>query len=214
MEERNLQAIDGATLMGLHLEPTRFCVDTLLPQGVCFLGGASKIGKSWMVLDWCVRIAKGEPVWGLPTQKASRAPGCPAWHWFWGPRPPAPDNRYKQGAKRERRRHMAKPRKRNQTLTVRLTEQEKERIQTQAKKARRSVTDYLVALSWETPICLGPDTRPLLVELKRMGSNVNQIAQKVNAGAFTSYNFQEVVDQLGALHEALCRLTRSSPWQR
>lgn len=48
MEERNLQAIDGATLMGLHLEPTRFCVDTLLPQGVCFLGGASKIGKSWM----------------------------------------------------------------------------------------------------------------------------------------------------------------------
>ena len=68
---------------------------------------------------------------------------------------------------------MAKPRKRNQTLTVRLTQAEKERIQTQAKKARRSVTDYLVALSWETPICLGPDTRPLLVELKRMGSNVN-----------------------------------------
>ena len=62
---------------------------------------------------------------------------------------------------------MAKPRKRNQTLTVRLTQAEKERIQTQAKKARRSVTDYLVALSWETPICLGPDTRPLLVELKR-----------------------------------------------
>ena len=44
-----------------------------------------------------------------------------------------------------------------------------------------------------------------------MGSNVNQIAQKVNAGAFTSYNFQEVVDQLGALHEALCRLTREQP---
>lgn len=71
MEERNLQAIDGATLMGLYLEPTRFCVDTLLPQGVCFLGGASKIGKSWMVLDWCVRIAKGEPVWGLSTQKGT-----------------------------------------------------------------------------------------------------------------------------------------------
>ena len=24
-----------------------------------------------MVLDWCVRIAKGEPVWGLPTQKGT-----------------------------------------------------------------------------------------------------------------------------------------------
>ena len=109
---------------------------------------------------------------------------------------------------------MAKPRKRDKTLTVRITAQEKERIQTQARKARRSVTDYLVALSWETPICLGPDTRPLLVELKRIGSNINQIVQKVNAGAFTSYNFQEVVDQLGALHQELCRLVRSSPWQR
>ena len=46
---------------------------------------------------------------------------------------------------------MAKPRKRNQTLTVRLTQAEKERIQTQARKTRRSVPDYLVALSWVSP---------------------------------------------------------------
>ena len=71
VKRKKLQVIDGETLMDLRLEPTRFCVDTLLPQGVCFLGGASKIGKSWMVLDWCVRIAKGEPVWGLPTQKGT-----------------------------------------------------------------------------------------------------------------------------------------------
>ena len=55
---------------------------------------------------------------------------------------------------------MAKPRKRNQTLTVRLTEQEKEQIQAQAKKARRSVTDYLVALSWETPTAWGRTPAP------------------------------------------------------
>lgn len=109
---------------------------------------------------------------------------------------------------------MAKPRKRNQTLTVRLTEQEKERIQTQAKEARRSVTDYLVALSWETPICLGEDVRPLLVELKRIGNNVNQIAAKVNAGAFRSYNFQEVIDSLGDIHRELCSIARKRPWQR
>ena len=48
MEERNLQAIDGATLMGLHLEPTRFCVDTLLPQGVVLPGRGV---QDWQVLD-------------------------------------------------------------------------------------------------------------------------------------------------------------------
>ena len=62
MEERNLQAIDGATLMGLYLEPTRFCVDTLLPQGVCFLGGASKIGTvSYTHLDVYKRQSHRKP---------------------------------------------------------------------------------------------------------------------------------------------------------
>lgn len=67
----NLTVIDGETLMDMKLPPTKFCVDTLLPQGLCILGGASKIGKSWWVLDLCVRIAKGEPMWDLKTTKGT-----------------------------------------------------------------------------------------------------------------------------------------------
>ena len=66
-EKTELAVIDGETLMDMKLPPTKFCVDTLLPQGLCILGGASKIGKSWWVLDLCVRIAKGEPMWELKT---------------------------------------------------------------------------------------------------------------------------------------------------
>jgi hypothetical protein len=32
------------------------------------LCGAPKIGKSWLVLDWCIRIAKGEDVWTFKTK--------------------------------------------------------------------------------------------------------------------------------------------------
>ena len=42
-----LTVIDGETLMDTRLEPTKFCIDTLLPQGITILGGAPKIGKSW-----------------------------------------------------------------------------------------------------------------------------------------------------------------------
>ena len=51
MADKNvkLAVIDGETLMDMKLPPTKFCVETLLPQGMCILGGASKIGKSW----WC-----------------------------------------------------------------------------------------------------------------------------------------------------------------
>lgn len=73
MADKNvkLAVIDGETLMDMNLPPTKFCVDTLLPQGMCILGGASKIGKSWWVLDLCVRIAKGEPMWDLKTTKGT-----------------------------------------------------------------------------------------------------------------------------------------------
>ena len=66
-----LTVIDGETLMDTRLEPTRFCIDTLLPQGITILGGAPKIGKSWWVLDICIRIAKGESVWDMPTTKGT-----------------------------------------------------------------------------------------------------------------------------------------------
>ena len=71
-ENKNtLTVIDGETLMDMRLPPTKYCVDTLLPQGVFILGGAPKIGKSWLVLDLCICIAKGESLWDLPTHRGT-----------------------------------------------------------------------------------------------------------------------------------------------
>ena len=46
MQTKKLQVVDGETLMDTRLEPTRFVVEQLLPQGLALLGGAPKIGKS------------------------------------------------------------------------------------------------------------------------------------------------------------------------
>ena len=66
-----LTVIDGETLMDARLPKRSFCIETLLPEGISMLGGAPKIGKSWMVLDFGVRIAKGEPIWNLPTKQGT-----------------------------------------------------------------------------------------------------------------------------------------------
>ena len=68
---KKLTVIDGETLMDMRIKPISFCIDSLLPQGVSLLCGAPKIGKSWLVLDWCVRIAKGEEVWNFKTVKGT-----------------------------------------------------------------------------------------------------------------------------------------------
>ena len=63
--------IDGPTLMDMNRERKSFCVEPLIPKGVCILGGAPKVGKSWLALDLCIRVAKGEPLWDLPTRKGT-----------------------------------------------------------------------------------------------------------------------------------------------
>ena len=71
MLENEMIAVDGETLWGLEFAVQRFCIRSLLPQGLCILGGAPKIGKSWLMLDWCIRIAKGEPIWGMETTQGT-----------------------------------------------------------------------------------------------------------------------------------------------
>ena len=68
-KQNNIKVIDAETLMDKRLPPTKFCVDTLLPQGLCILGGAPKVGKSWFVLDLCTHVARGDEFLGLPATR-------------------------------------------------------------------------------------------------------------------------------------------------
>ena len=55
----------------MDLPATKFVIKDLLPQGLAIIGGAPKVGKSWLILDWCVRIAKGETIWNFSTTKGT-----------------------------------------------------------------------------------------------------------------------------------------------
>lgn len=81
-------------------------------------------------------------------------------------------------------------------------------ITAKASKAKMSLTDFLVAVSLQTPIHIAEDVKPLLVELKRIGNNVNQITTKVNAGAVYANGLQEVADELYGIYEQVYRIAR------
>ena len=99
-------------------------------------------------------------------------------------------------------------RKRNKTLTIRLTDQEYDTILRKTLRSGMSITDFLVTAAQQTQIYVAEDTRPLVIELKRIGNNLNQITAKINAGIFRSYNFQEVIDLQRAIYEEVHRIGR------
>ena len=101
---------------------------------------------------------------------------------------------------------MPENRKRNVTLTIRVTPGEKDAILRKAKQADMNLTDYLVTSALSAQILVAEDLKPALTELKRIGTNLNQITTKINVGAFKSYNFSEVIQWQARIYEELVRI--------
>ena len=96
---------------------------------------------------------------------------------------------------------MPEKRKRNLTLTIRVTPGEKDAILKKSKQADMTLTDYLVTSALTTQIFVAEDLKPALLELKRIGNNLNQITTKIYVGAFQSYNFSEVIKWQRKIYE-------------
>lgn len=59
---------NAADLMRQTFKPVQWAVNGILPEGVSILSGDPKLGKSWLVFQFCIAVAGGAPVW------AGRAP--------------------------------------------------------------------------------------------------------------------------------------------
>ena len=65
--DNKLKTVDAETLLSTPMSKTMFIVDGLISQGVNVISGASKIGKSWLMLWLGLQAAQGNSIWGLPT---------------------------------------------------------------------------------------------------------------------------------------------------
>ena len=66
-----IELITAEELFNKPLDHPRMVIEGILSNGLAILAGDSKIGKSWMVLWLCLKLARGEPVWGFPTSRTN-----------------------------------------------------------------------------------------------------------------------------------------------
>ena len=71
MTQAKLITMDAGTLLTTPLPPTRFIIGGILPQGLHILAGAPKIGKSWLALMICLRVASGEALWDFQVSRGT-----------------------------------------------------------------------------------------------------------------------------------------------
>ena len=68
---KKLNTITCEELMNTPMMPSPFFVGGLIKTGLYILAGSPKVGKSWLSLDICLSIAKGEKVLGEKTLKGT-----------------------------------------------------------------------------------------------------------------------------------------------
>lgn len=63
------KSISLKELLEMNIEPPHIVVENMLYQGLTILAGAPKVGKSWLCLDLCISVCKGQQFLGLKTNK-------------------------------------------------------------------------------------------------------------------------------------------------
>lgn len=65
-----LETITAASLMDKQFDPQHELIESMLAPGLYILAGASKIGKSWLVLQIAHCVSMGIPLWERKVQKS------------------------------------------------------------------------------------------------------------------------------------------------
>lgn len=86
---------------------------------------------------------------------------------------------------------IAEKRQRDKVLGIRLTEKERQKIVDKAKSVNMSTNEFIIKCTNKAKIKAPLDLKPVTLELKRIGNNINQIAMKANSGAITVVNLEE-----------------------
>lgn len=101
-----------------------------------------------------------------------------------------------------------KSRKRNCSLTIRMTDNEKKYLKRKAEKSQMSMTDFIIALTLKKPVGSSENLNHILIKLKIISDKLNQIETEIRAGIFEQNHFQDILDMQKNLFETICETAK------
>lgn len=84
-------------------------------------------------------------------------------------------------------------------INFRISLEEKKKLQAKAKQAHMSISSYIIALSENKKITVAENILELLLEITRIGTNINQIAHIGNSQKYV--NKQQLDEVLNLLED-------------
>ena len=192
-----LTVIDGETLMDKRLPPTKFCVDTLLPQVTLFLL-LSQI-PSLTSLAFLHRMSDDAfiasfafvlrpPKWRPQRRRAMPIPLSIIYE----------------------RSLSVKEKNKNIILSFRVTPEEKTWIEEHSYGHYRRISDFVRDCIFKKEIVNIDGADEIAHELQRIGNNLNQLTRAVNAGFVRAVDLGETKREVQKVWQSLNSLFRDA----
>ncbi len=100
-------------------------------------------------------------------------------------------------------------RKRNVTITIRCTEDERQRIYNKAQQYGLTLSDFVLRSALGKKIVTADGLADVLKEQKSIGRNLNQIALLGNMKRLKSVRLDELITQHEKATSALCKIAKT-----
>lgn len=100
-------------------------------------------------------------------------------------------------------------RKRNCTITIRCTEDERQRIYNKAKAHHLTLSDYVLRSALGKKIIVAEGLSDVLKAQKLIGNNLNQIALLANMGRLKAVDLKPLLEQHKRATEKLCEIAKA-----
>lgn len=100
-------------------------------------------------------------------------------------------------------------RKRNVTITIRCTVDERQRIYNKARQHNLRLSDYIIRSALGKKIVVAEGLSDVLKAQKAIGNNLNQIALLANMGRLKAVNLESILEQHKQATENLCEIAKA-----
>ena len=100
--------------------------------------------------------------------------------------------------------------RKTERIEIRLTPEEKTKIINNSVEAKTTISEYLIKIATKKEIVVINDLDKLVIQLRKLGNNVNQLTKLANGRVITCVELEGVKKELSKIWQSLNSLiTRS-----
>ena len=96
-----------------------------------------------------------------------------------------------------------KKQNKNRHFNFRVNEKEYNKIKSKIKKSKLNTSEYLLRTSMDKDVIVINGLEEIIIQLRKIGNNINQLTKLCNQGRLTNINLEDVKKEMNSIWQLL-----------